>query len=411
MLRAMSTPAINKIRFNTTSSAMGLQQELKEQVDAYFTTRGLSRHADARMWAKSVFFLGGAGALLALLVTGVVPPLGALAVCLLLGVFCAAIGFNVGHDAIHGAFSDKPWVNALLARSYDFVGASSFTWSTAHNFVHHTYTNVPGVDHDLEPGPFLLFYAREQPAWFYRFQHIYSFILYMFASLVWLYKKDFQQALAPDPRSGKRAPTGKIVDMIAWKAVHVGLFIGLPLAVSGYAWWQVLVGYVAVHAALGLTLAVVFQLAHVVEATAFPRPSADLRMDDSWMLHQLKTTANFAPDSWFANFFCGGLNHQIEHHLFAKICHVHYAELAPIVREVARRHGAPYHETATFAQAFASHVRTMKRFGRPARLGTATTTTDAMFEPLREPLLEPREPLREPLLEPLLSQADPAPAE
>lgn len=360
-----AAPRTAAVRFDTTN--MALTHELKDRVDAYFDGKGLSKHADSRMVRKSVFFFGSVVAVLAVLVSGVVPAGLAVFLCLLLGVLNAAIGFNIGHDAIHGSYSDKPWVNAILSRSFDFVGASSFTWSTAHNFVHHTYTNVPGVDHDLEPGPFLLLYQRQQPAWIYRFQHVYSWFLYAFASLAWLYKKDFQQAFAPDPRSGKRAPTGKIVDMVVWKIGHVALYVGLPMLVSGYAWWQVILGYLAIHAATGVTLAAVFQLAHVVEKTAFPTPDAQHRMADSFMLHQLKTTANFAPTSWLANFFCGGLNHQIEHHLFPKICHIHYPALAPIVREVALKHGAPYHEYPSFGAAFVSHLRTMRRFGLPPK--------------------------------------------
>jgi linoleoyl-CoA desaturase len=350
------------VRFDTTD--MSLQHELKEKVDAWFVKNGRKKTADARMVTKSIFFFGGACALLALLTTGALPALVALPICLLLGVFCAGIGFNIGHDAIHGSYSDKPWVNALLSRSFDFVGASSFTWSTAHNFVHHTYTNVPGVDHDLEPGPYMLFYEREKPGWIYRFQHIYAFILYCFGSLVWLYKKDFQQIASPDPRSGKRAPLQKVVEMITWKVFHVGLFVGLPIALSGYAWWQVVLGYVAVQAAVGLTMAIVFQLAHVVEQTAFPRADPAGKINDSWAAHQLRTTANFAANSWVANFFCGGLNHQVEHHLMAKICHIHYPEIAPIVREVAQAHGVPYLESPTFWHALSSHVRVLKRCGR-----------------------------------------------
>jgi len=353
-----------QIRFDTSN--MALTHDLKERVDAWFVEHGVAKGGNGFMVAKSVFFFGGVVALLGLLVAGVVPAGLALGLCVLLGAFNAFIGFNIGHDAIHGAYSKRPRVNAILSRTFDLVGASSFTWSTAHNFVHHTYTNIPGVDHDLEPGPFMLLYQREHPRWIYRFQHVYSWFLYSFASLVWLVKKDFQQAMAPDPRSGKRAPTAKIVDMVAWKIFHVALFIGLPLAVSGYSSWQVILGYLAMHAATGVTLAAVFQMAHVVEATAFPRPDDQLRMGDSWMAHQLKTTANFAPGSWLANFFCGGLNHQIEHHLFPKICHIHYPALSAIVRVVAAKHGLPYHEYPSFAAAFASHLRVMKRFGRPA---------------------------------------------
>jgi linoleoyl-CoA desaturase len=343
-----------------------LQQELRRAVDEYFSRARVSKHADWRMVAKSAFFLGGSALLIALLMSGVMNAWLALVVTAVLGVMLAGIGFNVGHDAIHGAYSSRPWINRVLARSFDILGASSFTWSTAHNFVHHTYTNVPGVDHDLEPGPWMLFRAHERPGFIYRFQHIYAFALYCFTTVVWLLKKDFEQIAAPDPRSGKRARTRDIVDVIFWKIAHVSLFVVLPLLVSDYSWWQVLIGYAVMHAGVGVTLAIVFQLAHVVEATQFPAPDRNRKIHSGFMAHQLRTTANFAPDSWLANFFCGGLNHQIEHHLFPKICHIHYPALASIVKDVAERHGETYRVNDTFLAALASHVRTMKRFGRPS---------------------------------------------
>lgn len=354
----MSTTA--RLTFDTRDNR--LQTALRERVNAYFSERGISKHADGRMVTKTVIFLGGSAALLALLVSGVFSPLIALPLAVLLGVMLAGVGFNVCHDAIHGSYSSRPWVNRVLSHTFDLMGASSYTWSRAHNFVHHTYTNVPGLDHDLEPGPWLLLYPRDNPGFIYRFQHFYAVVLYCFTTLVWVFKKDFEQIFSIDPRTGKREPVGQIAQVIGWKVVHVALFIVLPLLISGYAWWQVAVGYVAMHAALGLVSAVVFQLAHVVESPAFPTPTG---VQHSWAAHQLMTTSNFAPRNAVASFFFGGLNRQVEHHLLAKICHVHYPQLAPIVREVAREHGLPYHENPTLIHALSSHFRTLHRFGRP----------------------------------------------
>ena len=314
------------------------------------------------MFTKVALFLGASVSLWAVLVSGVAPALIGLGLCLVLGVVLAGVGFNVAHDAIHGSLSSKPWVNRLLAHAFDLMGASSYTWSRAHNFVHHTYTNIQGVDHDLEPGPFLLLYAREDPPFIYRFQHLYALLLYCFTTVIWVYKKDFQQAFSPDPATGKRAPTFEVLKMIGGKLSHVGLFVGAPLLLGGYAWWQVGVGYLAMHATLGLTSAVVFQLAHVVSGPELVAPE---RVRHSWVAHQLVSTANFAPKSRFAAFFFGGLNRQIEHHLLAKICHVHYPALAPIVRDVAREHGLPYHENAGFFEALLSHLKQLRRCGRP----------------------------------------------
>lgn len=371
--------AISRVRFDTTD--MGLQHELKARVDAYFQQQGLPKTATPTMWAQAVFWIAGSAALAGVLIAGVLPPLVAWPLTALLGVFLAGMGFNVGHDAIHGAFSPRPWVNAVLSRTFDVAGASSYTWSTAHNFVHHTYTNIPGVDHDLAPGPFMLFSARKNPHWIYRFQHLYAFALYFFTFIVWVFKKDFQQVLAPDPRTGKPVPRARVVEVVVSKLVHLGLFVGLPLLVSGYAPWQVFVGYFTTIAMAGLTLAVVFQLAHVVEGTDFPTVGDDQRVHDSWAAHQLRTTANFAPDSAFWNFFTGGLNHQVEHHLLYKIAHCHYPAIAPIVAEVAARHGVPYHVYPGFLAALAAHVRMMRRFGR-GEVPEAAPPTSTALEPL-----------------------------
>lgn len=369
----MSSP-ISRVRFDTTD--MRLQHELKARVDAYFERQGLAKTATPTMWAQAVLWIVGAGGLTALLISGALPALIAWPLAAILGVFLAGMGFNVGHDAIHGAFSERPWVNAVLSRTFDIAGASSYTWSTAHNFVHHTYTNIPGVDHDLDPGPFMLFSAKANPHWIYRFQHLYAFALYFLTFIVWVFKKDFQQVLAPDPRTGKPVPRRRVVEVIVSKLVHLCLFVGLPLLVSGYAPWQVIVGYFTAISMAGLTLALIFQLAHVVEGTAFPTVGDGQRVHDGWAAHQLRTTANFAPDSAFWNFFTGGLNHQVEHHLLYKIAHCHYPAIAPIVAEVAARHGVPYQVYPSFGAALAAHVRTLRRFGRgetPVVTATAPT--------------------------------------
>ncbi len=364
--------------FDSTDTS--LQRELRAGVDAYFKTTGRSRYANGAMALKTAFFLLSAAAIGGVLISGVLPFALALPLCLVLGAFLAGIGFNVGHDAIHGAWSPRPWVNRLLGYCFDLIGASSAMWAKAHNVMHHTYTNISGVDSDLEPGPWLLFYEHPQPRWFHRFQHWFCTPLYALTTVMWILKKDAAQALTPDLRTGKRSSPREIAALVAWKLVHVALFLVLPWAVSGYAWWQVAVGYLAMHAVTGATLAIVFQLAHVVEGVELePRDAPPRRYP--WAEHQLRTTADFAPDSAAVAFYCGGLNRQIEHHLFARICHIHYPALAPIVREVAARHGIPYVQNPSLLAAFASHLRMMKRFGRPPATAAAPAESLATVAP------------------------------
>lgn len=350
--------------FDTSPST--LLPELRAAVDGYFARTGLSRHANAEMVAKTVLLLGGLAAVWATLTWRLVPMAIAIPLTVLLGLLLAAIGFNVGHDAIHGAYSTKPWVNRLLGHSFGLVGANAYTWAQAHNVVHHTYTNIMGVDHDLEPGPWLVLHPGQKAMWIHRFQHLYALFLYGFTSLVWVFKKDYQQVLSKDPRTGVRPPLVEFFKVLAWKLVHVGLFVGAPMLAGRWAWWQVLVGYLVAQVVAGVTIATVFQLAHVVEQTVYV--AADEPEPHGWAEHQLRTTANFAMDNAWVRFFCGGLTHQVEHHLFSRICHVHYRALAPLVREVAHRHGIPYLANDTFFSALGSHLRQMARLGRPQTL-------------------------------------------
>ncbi len=342
--------------------------DLKARVASYFKSAGKSPFADARMVLKTgVFFITFTG-LFVTLMTGVLPWWLALMAAALLGINFAGIGFNIAHDAIHGSYSSNRLVNRMLGAWFDVLGASSYNWSRAHNMVHHTFTNVPGVDHDLEPGPFLLLHQRAHPAFIYRFQHLFAFPLYAFTLIVWVFKKDFAQ-IFDRTMTGASASKVGAASMISGKLFHFALFLALPMLVSLYAWWQVVIGYLVMLAVAGFTLAIVFQLAHVVEGTAFPVPSAaGNRLADGWACHQLRTTANFSQGSAVATFFLGGLNNQVEHHLLPGICHIHYAALAPLVRAVALEHGLPYLDSGSFGQALAAHVRTLHRFGRPVVL-------------------------------------------
>lgn len=357
----------------------GYHQALKAEIDQYFADTGLSQKANAHFYVKGAVFIGGAAALFAsILVLALhgAPGLLLLGLCALLGFVLAQIGFNVGHDAIHGAVSERPWVNKLLGCTFDLVGASSTTWSVAHNFVHHTYTNIPGVDHDLEPGPWMRFYERGDVRFFHRFQHLYAWFFYGFTTLIWVVKKDFVQALEKDLRSGRRPPLTVLGKVLACKVAHFALFLALPIALLPLPLWQILLGYVVVHYCLGLTLAVVFQLAHNVEGAHFPVPDATGTTEHTWAEHQMFTTANFATASPLGLFLTGGLNHQVEHHLFARICHVHYPALRPLIERVAAEHGLPYLSSPTFTAALASHYRMLKRFGRRVEVSRVLQVAD-----------------------------------
>lgn len=349
-------------RVHFATSHEGFHSEVRAGVDAYFSERALSRHANWGAVAKIIFWLGTVAGLYYGVVSGLLPGV----FVLLLGFAIAEVGFNVGHDALHGAVSPVHWVNTALGWTFDLFGGSSYAWNRAHNVLHHTYTNMPGVDRDIDSEPWMHFQAHPAVARYYRWQYIYAFGYYTLTMLAWTYFKDFMQLSTIDSTFKKRPTARGWLGVFAGKLAHLGLFVVAPLLLYAGPWWHVIVGYILMQMAVGFTLAVVFQLAHVVEGTAFPEAGPAGLIPHSWAEHQLLTTANFSTGGRMATFFTGGLNHQIEHHLFPKISHAHYGALSPIVRRAAAKHGLPYYENKTFFGALASHVRTLKRFGAAA---------------------------------------------
>jgi linoleoyl-CoA desaturase len=137
--------------------------------------------------------------------------------------------------------------------------------------------------------------------------------------------------------------------------------------VGGYAWWLVLLGWVGMHLVGGIIMSIVFQMAHVVEEADQPLQT-DGVIDNEWTIHEMLTTANFARKSRWFGWFVGGLNYQVEHHLFPNICHVHYPAISHIVERTAKEYGVPYRENTTFFGAIGSHIRMLKSLGKSEAL-------------------------------------------
>ncbi len=286
---------------------------------------------------------------------------------ILLGIVCAFIGFNICHDAIHGSFSSSKKVNSALSMIFHLVGANPYVWNITHNIVHHTYTNISGHDEDIDIAPGLIRICNEEALHPHqRFQQWYAFPLYGLASLSWVFRKDYKKFF--QKRIGAREnihPGIEYFNLFFFKALYYFLFIALPIILMDIARWQVVIGFILLHLGQGITMGLVFQLAHVVELTAFPLPDATGNMEEAWAEHQMRTTANFSTNSSVASFFLGGLNMQIEHHLFPKISHVHYRHISQIVRQTAKDYNIAYNENQTFMSALQSHFRMLKTMGAP----------------------------------------------
>jgi len=313
-------------------SDQGFLSVIRRRVDEYFRSTGRRQRDCPQMYLKSAIFLMWLSASYVLLVFVAQTWWQALPLAVALGLAMGAIGLNVQHDAAHHAISRYEWVNRLMALTLDLVGGSSYLWHWKHNVSHHTYVNITGCDVDLE----VSFLARLTPhqRWLkiHRWQHFYLWGLYGLMISRWQLFGDFHD-LITGRMGGHQFPRPKgwaLATFLGGKLVFLALAFGVPMVFHPV--WAVLALYLVATTVLGVVMAVVFQLAHAVEPAAFPAPRlAPGRIDNCWAVHQVQTTVNFARRSRLASWLLGGLNFQIEHHLFPRICHVHYPGMSHVV--------------------------------------------------------------------------------
>lgn len=349
---------------------------LRKNVHAYFTSKGISKRGNGHMYFKSLVLLALYIAPFVLVLTVNMPAVVAALLMIVMGIGMAGVGMSVMHDAVHGAYSGKNWVNSLMGSSIFLIGSSKTTWSKQHNFLHHTFTNITGYDEDIETKGFIRLSVNTGWKKYQRFQHVYAFLFYGFMTLAKLVG-DFPQLLKYSSTGLTKKdmkPWKEVISMILTKSAYLAVMFGLPIWLTDFTWWQVLIGFFIMHMTGGMLMSIIFQMAHVVENTAQPLPDEKDVIHNEWMVHELLTTSDFAPHNPVLGWYIGGLNYQVEHHLFPSICHIHYKAIAPIVQQTAAEYGIPYHVHPTFAAAFGSHWRMLKMLGRnqaPAKVISA----------------------------------------
>src|SRR6218665_247928 len=361
------TMTTTKIRF-TNKDKTQFFNILKQRVDNYFIENNISQHANALMVFKTVFMLSLYFVPYALVMTNTLDVWGVWLCYIIMGFGLAGIGMSVMHDANHGAYSSRPFINQMISLSLTLVGGDNKNWKTQHNILHHTYTNIHGHDRDIDNKVIMRFCPAGKYRKVQRFQVFYVFVFYSVMTLYWTVAKDFIQysqfIKEGHNRENKKDQAITLLKLIFWKALYMTYMIVLPVIFLDVTWWQILLGFLFLHLVAGLILSIVFQLAHVVEDTTFPLPDAKGNIENEWAIHQLETTADFAKNNPLITFFVGGLNYQAIHHLFPRVCHVHYPAIAPIVEETAKEFGVPSLYNETFMKAFVSHMRIISRLGK-----------------------------------------------
>jgi linoleoyl-CoA desaturase len=340
---------------------------LKHEVDAYFNNNNIRKTGNWKLYAKAIILIPSALLIYFVLLTTPMHWGLSLLLWVLFGFNMAAIGFNVMHDACHGSFSTRNWVNYLFGLTNNFLGGNAFLWKLKHNIIHHTYTNIDGVDDDINNMPFIRQCTTQQWKPMHRFQTVYMFLLYGFTSL-FMFFMDYVKYFSKKIHTTPLKKMDKWEHLVFWmgKIFFILFYIFLPVYLLG--WSQGLVGLFISQFTMGLTLAIVFQLAHVVEHAEFEAAGVDpVKIENEWAIHQVKTTANFAFTNKIATWFFGGLNYQIEHHLFPRISHIHYPAISRIVQETCAQFDLAYLYFPTTRAAVVSHVRFMNQMGkRPA---------------------------------------------
>jgi len=358
-------------RFDRKSNAE-FYRTLRARVNDYFTENNIARTANAAMVFKTIVLIAMYFVPYAVLMMGwVTAPWAFMGLWLVMGLGAAGIGFSIMHDANHGAYSTNKYVNMALGNLMNILGANSSIWKLQHNVLHHSFTNIDGADEDINAPSFLRFSPHQKLRPIHRYQHIYAWFLYGFMILLKVLYTDFTQAF--HYRNIKLLKTKKeftelIMKISFWKVVYFGLFLVLPIIVMPVPAWMVIVGFFVMHYVVGMCMAVIFQSAHVMPETEFPAAPLFGKVDNNWAVHQLMTTTNFAPNNRLLSWFVGGLNFQVEHHLFPSICHVHYKDISKIVKATAEEYGVPYNSIGRFREAIAEHARMLYMLGNQTNI-------------------------------------------
>lgn len=353
---------MTKISFNCQNTLFF--NTLKTRVDNYFTSNKICVSGGRKLFLKSSILLTSLVGLYITLVFFTPNPWISILLCCVLGLTFAAIGFNIMHEGGHGTFSKNKILNAFSAYSLNAMGGTIYFWKQKHNINHHTYTNIDGMDHDIDI-KFMRMHEEQEKQSYHKYQHFYWVFLYGISYMAWILYQDFEKYF-----TGKMGPKDipkKIAfneHLIFWttKAFYVTVYLIVPMIMVGVI--PTLLGFLIAGFVCGYSISIVFQLAHVVEGTQFPEPHPQTnKIDQEWAIHQISTTANFATKSKLVSWFVGGLNFQVEHHLFPRISHIHYPQLNEIVKQTCLDFNVNYLEHPTVFKAFASHLTHIKKLG------------------------------------------------
>lgn len=359
---------MEKIRFKRSNSKEDTFTKLvKERVHLYFRKNKIAKTGNRSLYIKTaIMMLSYLGPFVLLLVFNI-PIYFAMLLTVLMGIGEAGIGMSVMHDGAHGSYSKNKSINKLAASSISLLGSTALNWRIQHNIKHHTYTNIFNSDEDIDTKGFIRLCEHAPLKKYNKYQHIYAFPLYglmtllrffaEFYTLIQYNKSGITKQLNADPKI-------EMLKLVFTKLIYLAVIIGLPLWLTNFSLAQIIGGFVIMHLVAGIIMSIIFQMAHVVEGTDQPIPENDNTIQNDWAVHQLLTTSDFGRKNGLLSWYIGGLDFQIEHHLFQNISHVHYPAIAPIVEATAKEFGLHYNLKMSASKAIVSHYKRLKELGR-----------------------------------------------
>ena len=355
------------VKFDKNYSAEFLT-DLRREVETYFQKNNLSRFGNASMAFKTVCMLSLFFVPYGFIVSGIVTNAWAFwGLWLIMGTGLAGIGMSIMHDGNHGSYSNSKFINRVMGMTLNMVGGSAKNWKIQHNRLHHTFTNVHDMDPDISPLPILRFSPKAPHFKFHRFQHLYAWLLYGLLSFSWATIKEFTQ-LSKFKKDGFIKPEEYgwlMAEMLLWKVVYYAYLLVVPMLFLEISFGFWFVCFFSMHFVAGLILSTIFQTAHVMPDCEYPEANEEGTIENNWAIHQLQTTTNYHSNRLFS-WYVGGLNFQVEHHLFPSICHVHYRALSKIVKKKAKEHNLPYYTQNSYLSGVWAHGKMLHKLGQVA---------------------------------------------
>tara|TARA_Y100000588_G_C14197314_1_gene900814 strand:- start:487 stop:1566 length:1080 start_codon:yes stop_codon:yes gene_type:complete len=357
-----------KSQYKFSSAQSDFFPSLHKKVNQYIKSAGRTNYGGIPLMIKTAVMLLLFFGPFVLMLSGAITSVSTFLMMWVLMAFgLTGIGVNVMHDANHGVFSPNKTINYLVSLIMNVLGGDAAIWRIQHNTLHHSFTNIHGADEDIIGPPMLRFSPHDAKKPIHKHQFIYAWFLYSLMTLIKVAYTDFKRAVRyrrMNLITSRKAFITRLFKIAGGKVFYFGYMLLLPMLLVPFSPWLVVVGFLLMHLVCGFILSIIFQAAHVMPGSEYPVPDENGRLENEWAVHQMLTTCNFSPKSAIFSWFIGGLNYQIEHHLFANISHVHYRKISVLVAETAREYGIPYNCEKSFAHALQNHGRMLYQLGR-----------------------------------------------